>query len=382
MHKLESLALSCNSKIDKPHIEGLFYPVVEDNYICISNTANYDSKKYNYFDDVVFHINPYLEENNIKIVQIGNSQDTPLFYCNHYLSTHRRHNTYIVSNSLMYLGNFNLYANVASTLNKKIVCPSNVDYLDSFFPYWSDGENCKIIMNNKGKTKPSSSPTENPKTINDVMPEVIAASVLDLLGIKHNLNQIETIFIGDSYQNATVDIIPTLTFDPNTDISGTVNVRLDKSFVPEALPSIANNRKLNIVTDRPIDKNILDSIKGSIESISFFISKDTQKSDIQAFIKVGQKVKLLTKDEKNIKEMRLNFLDQDIELFKEKDKSESGIKKTTKNLSFLSKKNVIHEKQVYNSFLSYSKGQNTSKVINESALWEDLSFLRIFKEKT
>jgi len=382
MHKLESFALSCNSKIDKPHVESLFYPIIEDNFICISSTANFDSKKYNYFDDVVFHINPYLQENNIKILQIGNSQDKPLFYCNHYLSTHRLHNSYILEKSLMYLGNFNLYANVASSLGKKIVCPSNVDYLESFFPYWSNEDNCDIIMNNKGDLKPSSSAVESPKTINDVMPETIAASVLDLLGIKHDLNKIETVFIGSSYENQVVEIIPTLSFNPDIDISGNVNVRLDKSFVPESLLSIAKNRKLNIVTDRVIDQGILNSIKDSIDSISFFIKKSTSKEDVESFVQTGQKVNLFTKDEKSLKEIRLNFLDRDIKLFKPRGKSDAGIKKITKDLNFLSKKNVIHDNQVYNSFLSYSKKQNTSKVTNDKSLWEDLDSLRIFKEKT
>jgi len=282
----------------------------------------------------------------------------------------------------MYLGNFNLYANMASSLGKKIVCPSNVDYPESFFPYWSDSDNCDIIINNKEKLKPSSSAVESPKTINDVMPEVVAASVLDLLGIEHDLNKIETVFIGSSYENQIVEIVPTLNFNPDIDISGNVNVRLDKSFVPEALPSIAKNRKLNIITDKVINQGILNSIKQSIDTISFFVKKSTSKEDIESFLQVGQKVNLLTKDEKNLKEIRLNFLDQDIVLFKPRNKSEAGIEKITKDLNFLSKKNVIHESQVYNSFLSYSKKQNTSKVLNEKTFWEDLDSLRIFKEKT
>lgn len=385
MHRLESFALSCNAKIDKPHVESLFYPIIQDNFICISSTSNYDSKKYDYFDDVVFHINPYLEKNNIKILQIGNSEDTPLFYCSHYLNTNRLHNSYILSKSLMYLGNFNLYANIASSFNKKIVCPSNVDYVKSFSPYWSDENHCRIIVNNKNNSMPSSSASEIPKTINDVMPEVVAASVLDLLGIKHDLNKIETVFIGNNYHNKTIDIVPTLSFNPSIDLQGGVNVRLDKSFVPEALPGIAQNRKLHVVTDRKIDPGILNAVKESLESISFFIDKKTPQSDIEDIMRSGKKVNLVTKDKKNIDKIRLNFLDQDVQLIEQKDSDRaSALKKsaTFEELNFLSKKNVVHETQVYNSFLSYEGKQNTSKVKNHKVFWEDLEYFRVFKEKT
>ena len=80
MHKVESFALSSGSKISEPFINELYFPLVEEKYICISRSAKFPSESYDFFDDVTFHINSYLEENGIKLIQIGSLSDQPIYY--------------------------------------------------------------------------------------------------------------------------------------------------------------------------------------------------------------------------------------------------------------------------------------------------------------
>ena len=129
----------------------------------------------------------------------------------------------------MYFGNYNIYTSIASHKNKKIVCPINVDYAESIFPYWSNSENCKLIQSNPNNLKPSLLTQEPAKTINDVKPEILSAQILDFLNIKHNLNKIETIYMGKNYTKPLTEIIPFVGFDPNTQIGQEVVVRLDKA---------------------------------------------------------------------------------------------------------------------------------------------------------
>ena len=257
MHKLESFSLSANAKISEPLIEESFYPIIADKFICVSTSSNEDAKYYSYFDDVIFHIKPFLDKEGIKIIQIGNPKDVPLFYCDHLFNTNRLQNSYIINKSLLYFGNYNLYTNIASRYNKAIVLPSNIDYIESFFPYWSSKDNCKVVLPDLKNKKPLSSPQEFPKTINSIKPEDISSEILYLLGIKHNLNKIKTIHIGENYGSRIAEIVPSLNFDPRVSINGEVSVRLDKSFIPQVLPSIAQGRSLAIVTDKMIDINLL-----------------------------------------------------------------------------------------------------------------------------
>ena len=207
MHKLESFALSSGSKISKPHIEKCFYPTKNKKFICISSQSESESKSYDFFNDVIFHIKPYLEENNISVYQIGNSDSRKIFYSEDYLHLNRLQSSYLISKSLLYLGNYNLYANIASHMQKPFVFPTNIEYIESFKPYWAEKDKF-AILSPESDLKPSFSPQEHPKTINMINPEDVAIKVLDLLNIKHSLSKIETIFVGDEYKQNIIDIVP------------------------------------------------------------------------------------------------------------------------------------------------------------------------------
>jgi len=381
MHKLESFALSANAKIEKPHIEECFFPILEDRFICVSSSSNESSKSYDYYDDVLYHLKPYLDKEGISIVQIGSTNDNPIYYTKQYFNSNRLQNSYIISKSLLYLGNYNLYTNIASHKKKKIVCPSNVEYTKSFFPYWSKSKNCKILTSNKDSLKPSCSPNEQVKTINHVYPEVIAAEVLNLLEIKHDLDKIETIFIGQDYHSRILEVVPSLDFNPSVNIGENIIVRMDKNFEENALPSIAQNRKIKIITNKLININLLKSISNSISEIAYIIDHKTTQEQVQQLSLIGKPVSLVSKDFKNIEKIRLKFIDSDVLLLTKPNKNLAGLKTITKDMKFLSRKNILSSNQVYNSFLSESKKENTSIVEDSELLWEDINLMRIYKEK-
>ena len=75
MHLLERYALSCSVKIDKPAIEEQFYPLTQDRFIVLHASSGMQSKNYDYYNEVVDLIKPYLDRENIKILQIGSEDD-------------------------------------------------------------------------------------------------------------------------------------------------------------------------------------------------------------------------------------------------------------------------------------------------------------------
>lgn len=376
MHKLESFALSCGSKIEKPHIEKSFFPVKHKKYICVSRSLLSQSKDYDYFDDVIFHIYPYLQKNNIEIIEIGNSNKSPLFYTNNFKNLTRFQTNYILSKCKLFFGNYNFDFNIASHYNKTTICPSNLDYEETFKPYWSEESNCKILMP-VSDLKPSFSDQENPKTINSVMPETIACSILDSLKINHNISKIKTTYLGEEYNNQIMDIIPGgHNLQP---IKGPVNIRMDKNFDLSFLQRCHIFESINIVTDKIIDLNYLNYLKEKISLISFFIDGKTKEDDIKIFESIGKPVNLLCKNFKNISAIRLKFIDYEIRLFGHKSKKDLNFNKS-KNLKFLSKRNIISDGQVYNSYLSESLKRNVSSVEPSKEFLEDMPFCRIFSE--
>ena len=69
MHLVEQYALSCGVKIDKPFIDTSYFPISADKYITLHASCRIQSKTYDYYNDVVELIYPFLQKENIQIIQ-------------------------------------------------------------------------------------------------------------------------------------------------------------------------------------------------------------------------------------------------------------------------------------------------------------------------
>lgn len=378
MHKLESFALSVGSKIEKPFIDKNYYPILDEKFICVSQESISNSKNYSNFNDVMFHIKPFLEDNGINVIELGSPDSDSIFYTKNYKHTSRLQANFIINKSLLYFGNFNYYANIASALNKPIVLPSNKDIESSFKPYWSTEKNCKVLMA-ETDLMPSRNDDENPKTINLIHPELIAKSILDLLNIENDLDTIETIFIGDNYNSPTLDLIPSNFQLENFKNQKNINVRLDKKYDINFLVKCKTIKSLSITTDQDIPRQVLTHLKDHIDHITFYIDKNTTIETINNMQSIGKPLFLLCKNKEDLKSIQLKFIDHPVVLDQKLSKKDLKVKKLD-NLIFLSKKNIISEGKAYNSFLSLSEGRNVSKVLNKKVFWEDLKYCRVYKK--
>lgn len=376
MHKLESFALSCGSKITKPFIESTFFPITEKKFICFSTNADMQSKDYDFFDDVVFHIKPYLEKNGISIIEVGQSSKKNLYYSKSYKHLNRMQTNYVISKSLAYCGNFNFYSHIANYYNKPVITVSNQDYVDILKPYHTTDQ--FHVFTPDIEDKPSFAVEELPKTINQVEPEKIACLLLDSLGIKHSLGNVETVYTGEEYFNQIIDVVPGKYDIASANLKGSVNIRMDKNFDLEFLAQCKSIEKVNLVTDKLIPTDYLKFLGDALQMISFFVNKETSLLDIKNLQKVGKPLNLLCKDSKDLQNIRFNLIDYQIRLFGSKSKKDLNTK-SLKNLNFLSKRNIIYNGQVFNSYLSLNKGKNTSSVMDTPDFWEDLPFCRVFK---
>lgn len=274
MHILEQYAVNCGAKIDKPYIFKEYIPIPFDKYIVLHAGSGMESKNYDYYDDVVSFLKPYLDKENIKIVQIGGEKEKKIKNCYYLLGTTKKQMAYIIDNSILYFGNDTMSLHFASYFQKKIVCASTVLYETCFYPYWSDKKDYKIINSHRNGLKPSFSHNETPKTINFIKPEEIVKEILGFLNIESN-NLPESIYRGERSTHPIIEISPSQLIDKNTFSNFVLNIRLD--YFPDFndLNPILQNlqtRPATIVTDRPINLDILQHFKKNISTIIYDVT--------------------------------------------------------------------------------------------------------------
>lgn len=385
MHLIEQYALSCGVKIDKPSIETLFFPVECEKYITLHASSGMESKNYDYFSDVIEIINPYLQKNNISIIQIGAKEDAKLRNCIHYNgSTSIRQSAYLIENAMLHLGNDSFSAHVASGFNKKIVCLYSILYKECCGPYWGNEKDHVLLESDRDGQKPSFSNKESPKTVNFIDPEEIACGVLDLLNIKHDANKIETIHIGSQYQKENISVVPNHIMPKSFAKGQPVNIWGHECFDEQNIAKWAYSRKCNIFLDKPMELKYLQVIKDNIHYINYYVSEDDEIKYFESLQKLGIKFNLLSKDKQNINNIRLKFFDWNVRLIETKTKKDlDNPEKICDNSRYKCSTKIVSGGQVFNSKAAWKFNQpgDHDQVIDCEEFWEDLDMLRIYNQE-
>lgn len=386
MHLVEQYALSCGVKIDKPHIEVSYFPVVPQKYITIHSSNRIQSKTYDLYKDALELINPFLEKANIKIIQIGETGEEKLPYCQSLLGrTNIKQAAFVIKNSILHLSTDSFSTHVASGFEKKIVSLYSTSYKECCGPYWGNKSDHILLEPDRDKHKASFSDTENPKTINEIMPEKIAQGVLDLLDLKHNINDIETFHVGQMYHGQSVAIVPDHTM-PQSFIQGQpVNIWGHAHFNEENIIKWAINRKSNIFIDKPLNTKYLNTIKNNIHQINFFLNDENENceqffSDIK---KIGIRLQLICEDKEKIKTTRLKFFDWDVHLLEKTTKKDlDNVDKLCNNSRYKSSQLVCSNKKIYASKAAWKNSieGDHKEIIDCPEFWEDLVNLKIYND--
>jgi hypothetical protein len=321
MHIIEQYALSSGCKISQPYLNPQFYPIPFEKYIVLHASSGMESKNYDLYNEVIELILPYLQKENINIIQIGGEKDKKIKNCYYVLGTTKLQMQYIIQNSLLVLANDTCSIHFASGLNKKIVTLYTTLYPSNASPYWSKPEDVVLLESDRNGNKPSYSAQEYPKTINLIKPELVAKSVLKLLNISELIN-IETLYIGKEYYNPIVEIVPNF-FNPNIK-NQNIFIRLDYINNNEKLyiHDWARQNNLIIVTDKFLNLNILNQLKEKIKLINFEIKDEYDINKYTEFFKFIQKIginlKLYSKNAEKISRIRFDFFDFAVDLLENK----------------------------------------------------------------
>ena len=209
MHIVEQYAINCGAKINKPFIREEFFPLTFDKYITLHSPNKFPSRDYDYWQEVIDLIHPFLLKNNIKIIQIGSPDERMYSKCVRTNGmTNYKQLAYIIKNSLLHVGVDSLPIHLASIYDKKILAIFSNVYKEISKPYWGSSDNQILIQSDRKNKKPSFSTFEEPKTINNISPSEISSKILNLLGIKNDLIKYEYIHLGKEFNRYKIDQIP------------------------------------------------------------------------------------------------------------------------------------------------------------------------------
>jgi len=312
MHVLEQYALNCGLKIDEPYIYEKYFPIPHERYITFNPFDKFNSSKYSYWQEVVDLLSPILKKENIHIVQIGNQNEKGYQNCLPLMGqTNCNQIAYIIKNSMLHFGVESFSIQVASHFKKKIVALYSNVYAAQSKPYWSSHEDVELIQADLNGKKPSYSPEENPKVIDNIKPEEVASKILRLLNIPIQINH-KTIFIGERYGHILLEAIPSVIL-PNTVFPEVpLNIRFDYIDQIEEKDYICtlnnlNTRKCAIITDKPLEIEKLFQLKDKIINLFYDITfKDLDFNFVNKVKSLGMKVDFIFNKSKNKNESALD----------------------------------------------------------------------------
>lgn len=386
MHLIEQYALSCGVKIDKPHIDLSFFPLSEDKYITLHASNRIQSKTYDLYKDCIELMLPYLKKEGIAIIQIGESGEEKFNNCKSLLGrTNVRQASYVIKNSLLHLCTDSFSTHVASGFNKKIVSLYSTLYKECCGPYWGDKSKQVLLEPNREKTKASFSDNELPKSINEIMPENVSRSVLDLLSINNNLSEVETFHIGKLYHAQSLAIVPNQPPPESFAKNQPINIWAHEHFDEENIIRWTAGRKANIFTRKTINTKYLATVKDNIHQINFFLNEeDNNHEDFFSEVKkLGINLKLICENSTDIKSVRLKFFDWDVHLLEKTTKKDlDNVDKLCNNSRYKSSQLVCSNQKLYASKAAwkYNIEKHHNKIIDCPEFWEELPNMKIYND--
>lgn len=311
MKLLERYATECGLKIGKQYLIESFYPLPFDKYITLHAGAGMQGKAYPYYHMVINLISSYLENRGIRIVQIGGKDEIAIPGCYHLNGkTNLNQASFIIRNAILHLGNDSIWGHRASYIGIPVVQPWGTTDPKNHSGYNENGKTINIVSHRWGR-KPSFVAQENPSSIALIPPEDIADAILDTLNIEHDPFP-KTQYIGSLYHHVIFDWIPNSEPVLNLNPEIPLTVRMDLVFSEQNLIALLQSgRRITLVTNKPINLNILVQFRQSILSYSHEINTDCPLDYVVNVRRILNNVGWFTreKDESLLSSLRFHFFD-------------------------------------------------------------------------
>lgn len=391
MHIIESYSLNCGAKIGKPFIYKTFFPLPFEKYIIFFAGAKIAGKEYAYYQDVIDLIYPYLENHNIKMVQVGPKEsfvyEGVINLCG---QLNINQTAYLIEKAQLYFGIDGFESQAAGDENIPIVSINTLNYSQNTGPYFGDKTKQVVLesFRNIGNGKASFNINEYPKSVNSIKPELLANSILKNLGLGSEI-KIETLHTGEKYSHLRIEETLLNFKEFPQKLNGLVEIRADLGYNEENLfYQLSQSQKAVIVAEGEVSLNILSRLKDKITAFVFKVGKENKSEFLKKVKEIGINIILISEmTPEEISNQKIHYYDFG-NINKLNEPSQELIDKLKKDLDRLfyrSCKTTISDGKFYSSLaasrLDYPihKTHEYQKVIDSPEFWKNLDFFTIIK---
>jgi hypothetical protein len=381
------MALDCGVKISQPYLDRYFLPIRNDNYIIIDTRCKNATGEYDYFNDVLELVKPYLKEADIDIFQIATDKNVKLACDKCFITINKKQENYLISKARLLISNENYSLHIASVFNIKSIGLYSLFNPNNTRPVWNKNSQIVLESHRDGNLPSYGRLNESPKTINFISPYVIAKNILDSLGIANDLDRFELIHLGKSFNQKIVEIVPDFISDANFMKDRSINLRLD--YVTNLNSSVFNywvsNRKVNIITNKDININMVAPYRNNILLMTVMLSENISEKFLKHCKTIGLKLKIFCDDKDKLEEYRFKFLNWDIHQDFENEGALNKLINLSEKSKFISSKILISKGKQFsckaNYFANKHLDNREESVILSKEFEQEIEFFKIYNER-
>ena len=387
MNLTEKMALDCGVKISKPYLDKYFLPIKNDNYIIIDTRSKNDAGEYDYFNDVLDLIKNYLKEADIDVFQLATEKSNKLACDKCYITINKKQENYLISKAKLLISNENYSLYIASVFNVKSIGLYSIFNPKNTQPVWNQNSQIILESDREGNLPSYGSLKETPKTINLISPYVIAKNILDNLNIKNDLHRFELVSLGNSFNQKIVEIVPDFISGEDFMKGRAINLRLD--YIKNLNVSVFNywmtNRKINVITDKDINVNLIAPHRSNIILMTIMMSENISEKFLKHCKTIGLKLKIFCDDKNKLNEYKFKFLDWDINKDFENDSALEKLPTISEKSKFISSKVLISKGKQFsckaNYLLNKHLDNSEENVILSREFEKEIEFFKIYNER-
>jgi hypothetical protein len=301
MNLLKSFQATTGLTPGKGHIYEKIYPLPFNDFIVLDTQSSDLNRNYVFWFRVIDLIEPILSEKNIQIVHF--IEDKKYHFNHTYIdnSVHLSQKTYLLKKAKLFCGASKIYSLICSEYSTKQIYLKYDYYLDNIL-----ADENSIIHSNYNR-KNFVNPNKIP--INNIRPEEIAKKIInDLLGYEPEFDN--TISVGRVYATQNIEIIPDNVFDIKADGKNEIVIRMDYLFSEDNLNKQLQILPAFVVTNKPVEKNILINNKKNVKKVYYKIEKNSDSNFITTLNEIGIDYELISAlSEEDLNKEKIKYLD-------------------------------------------------------------------------
>lgn len=304
---ISTYAAATGLHIDRVNVKSQFYPLPFDRFITIQTGSGQGAKNYDMWQEVVVLLKSVIDT-GITIVHLGTKDDPPLQGVHDLRGkTNIQQSHYLIQRGLLHLGNDSWLAHCKGWNRGPLITLFGSTSEQNHSAYWYDPMKTSFISSHRFGGNPTYSSQENPKTINLIPPEKVVNSVVGLLGVGTPLTQ-QTRMFGLLYSHVIFELVPNVFPAPSFMPEAPISVRMDYLFNESVLVNlIKTGRKVSIITDKPLNLNLLGQYRPSILNYTHQLSDDCPLQYVANLRNIIPNHTFFTKEKDDTKVAALRF---------------------------------------------------------------------------